>query len=64
MIKKKFVWKIIKKKNRKYIIITFYFWYEIEIKTLINNKFMLIKKCSKIINLCINLVFIVFLIRN
>ena len=38
-------------------------WYEIEIKTLINNKFMLIKKCSKSINLCINLVFIVFILE-
>jgi len=36
----------------------------IEIKTLNNNKFMLINKWCKSINLCINRVFIVFLIRN
>jgi len=37
--------------------------YKIEIKALINNKFMLIKKCSKSLNLCINLVFRVFLLK-
>jgi len=38
--------------------------YEIEIKTLINNKFMLINKWCKSINLCINLVFICIYIRK
>jgi len=28
----------------------YYYWYDIEIKTPVNNQFMLIKKCSKRIN--------------